>query len=75
MTKTTSDGVTLGSTAVTDDDLGSLTANQYVYYDLEANFLDTAGRWCVYLVYTNTAATPDDIFYGAPARFTVKELC
>jgi hypothetical protein len=75
VTKTTTDGVTLGLVNVTDEDLGTLTANEYVYYDLEANFLDTSGRWCVYLVYTNTAASPDDVFNGAPARFTVKELC
>lgn len=75
VTKTTADGVTLGTTAVTDDDLGALTANEWVYYDLEADFLNQSGRWCVYMKYTNTASTPDDIFNGAPAKFTVKELC
>ena len=75
VTKTTSDGVALGGVAVTDDDLGSLTANQYVNYDIEAGLLDTAGRWCVYLIYTNTSASPNDVFNGAPGHFTVKELC
>lgn len=75
VTKTTTDGVTLGTTTITDDDLGSLTANQYVYYDFEVGVLDTAGRWCVHLIYTNTGASPNDVFNGAPAHFTVKELC
>lgn len=75
VTKTTTDGVTLGTSTITDEDLGSLTANQYVYYDFEVGVLDTAGRWCVYLIYTNTGATPNDVFNGAPGHFTVKELC
>jgi len=75
VTKTTSDGVALGGVAVTDPDIGALSANEYITYDIEPGLLDVGGRWCVHVIYTNTTATPDDIFYGAPARFTVKELC
>lgn len=74
-TKTTSDGVTLGTTVVTDADLGSLAANEYVYYDIESGLLSKSGRWCVQVLYTNTTANPDDNLYGKIARFTVKDRC
>lgn len=74
ITKTTADGVIIG-TGVTDDDLGVLTANEYVEYPLEAGFLSKSAEWCVYLTYINTASTPDDIYNGAPATFTVEENC
>lgn len=72
VTKTTADGVTLGTVAVTDDDLGSLNANEYVYYDIEASLIDTSGLWKLYLKYENTSANPDDIFFGSTSKFTVK---
>jgi hypothetical protein len=74
VTKTTTDGVAIGA-GVTDPDLGVLAANQYVEYNLEVGLLDQAGRWCVRLIYDNTSASPVDKFHGAPAHFTVKELC
>jgi len=66
--------VSLGSVAVTDDDLGELAANEYVEYDIEAGFLDEAGDWTVYLTYTNTTPNPDDVFIGATASFTVEAV-
>lgn len=63
--------VTLGTGAVTDDDLGALSANTYVEYDTESGFADEAGTWRVYLTYTNTTPTPDDVFIGATSTFTV----
>lgn len=74
-TKTTADGVALGIVNVTDDDLGSLTANEYVEYSMEPDLLTLAGRWCVQVLYTNTGASPSDNLYGTIARFTVKERC
>lgn len=71
VTKTTADGVTLGTGAVTDDDLGALSANEYVEYENEDIF-DTAGTWRVYLKYTNTASTPDDNFIGNTTTFEVQ---
>jgi len=68
--KTTADGVALGS-GVTDPDLGVLAANEYVEYDIEAGFLSKAGSWSVSLTYTNTTPTPDDIYIGDCATFTV----
>lgn len=71
-TKTKTGGqVTLGTSPVTDDELGSLLANQYVEYEIEPSFLDTAGTWSVYLTYTNTSANPDDVFIGDAATFAV----
>jgi hypothetical protein len=69
-TKLTADGVALGA-GVTDPDLGVLAANEYVEYDVEAGFLSQAGIWSVSLTYTNTASTPDDVFIGDCATFTV----
>jgi len=74
-TKTTSDGVVLGTVGVTDADLGALTADQYVEYPIESGLLSKAGRWCVQVLYTNTGVSPDDNLYGKIARFTVKERC
>jgi hypothetical protein len=70
--KASADGVTLGTVAVTDDDLGALTANEYVEYETEDIF-DTAGTWRAYVRYTNTASTPDDYFIGNTATFEVKD--
>ena len=71
-TKTKGGGeVTLGTSNVTDSDLGALLANEYVEYDIESGFLSQAGEWKVNLTYTNTASTPDDIYIGSCATFTV----
>lgn len=70
-TDATATSLTLGSVAVTDDDLGALVANEYVEFEVESGLLDTAGEWCVYLTYTNTTPNPDDIFIGQPASFEV----
>jgi len=68
--KASADGVVLGS-GVTDPDLGVLNANEYVEYPIEAGFLSQDGPWKVSLTYTNTTPTPDDIFIGSCATFTV----
>jgi len=69
-TKTGGD-VVLGTSNVTDSDLGALLANEYVEYEIESGFLSQAGDWKVNLTYTNTAPTPDDIYIGSCATFTV----
>jgi len=75
--KLTADGVTLG-VGVTDPDLGVLAANEYVEYTTEAGFLGTAGAgvhsgdWEVVLTYTNTTPTPDQVYIGNCAAFTVE---
>lgn len=75
-TKTKTGGqVTLGTSPVTDADLGSLSANEYVEYEIEPNFFDTAGTWKVYLTYTNTTPTPDDVYIGTCSSFTVSDPC
>ena len=68
--KVTADGVAIGA-GVTDPDLGVLAANEYVEYPIESGFLSQAGTWSVSLTYTNTSPTPDDIYIGDCATFTV----
>jgi len=63
--------VVLGAINITDSDLGSLLANEYVEYDVEAGFLSQAGTWSVSLTYTNTGTDPDDNYIGECATFTV----
>ena len=76
VTKTKTGGeIVLGVSPVTDPDLGSLLANEYVEYDIETDFLSQAGTWKVYLTYTDTAPTPNDSFIGDCATFTVDEIC
>jgi len=66
--------VTIGA-GVTDPDLGVLAANEYVEYEVESGFLSQAGTWKVYLTYTNTTPTPDDVYIGECASFTVSAVC
>jgi len=77
ITKTSVDGVALGTSTITDDDLGTLTANEYVEYSIESGLITSsdAGRWGAQLLYTDTGATPDDNIYGSIAYFTVSERC
>lgn len=74
-TKTIADGVGLGVSAVTDPDVGSLLANQYIEYTAEVGLLSKAGQWCVQALYTDDGARPADNLYGEIARFIVKERC
>lgn len=72
VTKTKTGGeVVLGTSGITDDDLGALSANEYVEYDIEPLFLSQAGSWQVSLTYTNSTPTPDDVFIGTCGSFTV----
>lgn len=66
--------VVLETTNQTLPDIGAVLANQYVSYNVEANFLDQAGDWTVYLKYTNTGSNPDDIFIGDVFNFTVSDV-
>jgi hypothetical protein len=77
VTKTTADGVALGTSTITDEDLGTLTANEYVEYSIESDLITSsdAGRWSAQLLYTNIGETPDDNLYGTIAYFTVSERC
>ena len=64
----------LGASPVTDPDIGSLSANEYVEYEIEPGFLDQAGTWSVYLTYTDTVPDPDDIYIGDTVQFTVQDV-
>jgi len=76
VTKTQTAGeVALGGVNVTVTGLGALLANKYVTYEVESGLLDTAGAWKVYLTYTNTATTPDDVFIGSCASETILAVC
>lgn len=81
-TKTKTGGeVVLGTSNITDPDLGSLLANEYVEYTVEPGVFDVAGGstdtnpWKVYLTYTNTTPDPDDVFIGDCKAFTVEATC
>ena len=65
------DGVTLGTGAVTDVFLGSLSANEYVDYRCLSTDFDAAGEWSARLTYTDSATTPTSIFIGSQVAFTV----
>lgn len=76
VTKTKTGGqVVLGVAPITDPDVGALAANEYVVYTIEPGFLSQAGTWSVYCTYTNTTPTPDDVFIGDCAKFTVESPC
>lgn len=68
---------TLGSgvlTSVTAEDgsVVSAAASEWMYYDLAATSdLDEDGDWTLVGVYTNTGATPDDVFISDPSTLTV----
>lgn len=74
VTKTTSDGVTAPSTAVTSDltdsagDYIVFAANEYMEYTVESGFLDTAGTWSARAQYDD--ATPNT-YIGDTTTFTV----
>ena len=52
--------------------VASVAANESMYYDLAATTdLDEVGTWTLVGIYTNTNATPDDIFKSDPVSLTV----
>lgn len=64
--------VTLGTSDITDDDLGALLANEYVEYVVETGFLSQDGVWTVQLTYTDSVPTPPENFIGLAASFSVQ---
>jgi len=67
--------VTAPGVGVTDADLGALTADEYMEFDTLATDFTVAGSWTVCGTFTNTATTPDSIFIGDTATFTVDDIC
>ncbi len=67
--------VTAPAVGVTDPDVGPLVASEYMEFDIEATDFITAGSWSVCGIFTNTATTPDQIYHGDSASFTVSEAC
>ena len=54
--------------------VSSVPAGESMYYDLAATSdLDEAGTWTLVGVYTNTGATPDDIFKSDPVSLEVSD--
>jgi len=82
-TKTKTAGeVTLGTVGGTFPGIGTVSANEYMYYTIDDPlFLDQAGDetdtnpWKAYGKYTNTVSTPDDIWIGTCKAFTVLAIC
>lgn len=70
LTKTRTGGdVTLGSVNVTDDDLGSLLADRYAEYSVEAGVLNLVGDYSVELKYENSGS--NEVLYGDTATLEV----
>ena len=53
---------TLGTTNETFSDGTAVLANEFMFYDTDTGDIDESGTWQVDVTYTNTAATPDDVF-------------
>jgi len=52
--------------------ISSVASNESMYYDLAARTdIDEVGDWTLVGVYTNTDATPDDVFVSAQTTLTV----
>jgi len=67
--------VTAPAVAVSDPDLGALTASTYMEFQtLSTDFLE-AGNYVVCGTYESTATSPTSIFYGDDATFTVDAAC
>lgn len=66
--KVTTDGVTAPAVTVEDEDLGTLLANTYFEYDIEAGLIDELGQWASRGTYTD--GTPKN-FPGTKGFFTV----
>ena len=64
---------TLNTSTTTDENGNSVAANESAYYDTLSTTFDVAGDWQVTLKYTDTATTPDDIFYSGFVTITVLE--
>lgn len=69
---------TLGSGTLTNviledgTTVSSVSANQWMYYDLAATSdLDEVGTWTLVGIYNNTNANPDDIFKSDPVSLSV----
>jgi len=77
VTKTkASNGVVVGTVDVTDEDLGELTANEYVEYPTETGFLDQDGKtWTICLSYDKTTESPPHHWDSVPYEFEVLKAC
>ena len=67
--------VTAPAVGVTDADLGALSASEYMEFETLATDFTVAGSWTVCGTYNNTSTTPDSIYIGDTATFTVDDVC
>ena len=74
-TRTTSQRVALGTVAVTDSNLGSLSANQYINYRTDSGDFDELGTWSVWAEYQDSSTSPGTVRLGSCATFTVADPC
>jgi len=64
--------VTAPATPITDPDLGSLLASEYMEFTTQATDFTEGGTWTVCGTYTD--ATPK-VFIGNDATFTIGDAC
>jgi len=75
LTDATTPAVTAPAVAITDPDLGALSASEYMEFDTLVTTFTEAGTWKVCGTYTNTATTPDSVYIGGEVTFTVDAGC
>lgn len=75
LTNLTTPAVTAPAVAVTDPDLGPLSASEYMEFDTTTLSFTVAGVWKVCPTYTNTGTSPDTIYEGSVVPFTVEAGC
>ena len=64
----------LTNVTLEDGTTASALANESMYYELAATTdLDESGTWTLVGIYTNTGATPDDVFISDPVSLTVSD--
>ena len=64
-------GVSAPAVELTSTPLGTLSASTYMEYTFNANDFTTVGTWNVTPKFTNTAASPVQIFIGETTTFEV----
>ena len=75
LTSSTTPAVTAPAVAVTDPDLGALSASEYMQFATISTSFTVAGTWKVCPTYINTSTNPDSIYEGSVVTFEVVAGC
>lgn len=72
-TRNTSQRVSLGAVQVTDTNLGTLSANQYINYRTDDADFTELGTYSVWAEYQDNTTSPETVRLGSAATFTVTD--